>query len=67
MDNDGDIFVIDAEIKEPLGGAHTNYEKTAESLKNAIKKALKELEELSPKELRAKRYAKFRAMGQFIE
>lgn len=61
------LGIIDAEIKEPLGGAHTNYEKTAESMKNAIKKAFKELDGLSPEELRTKRYDKFRTMGEFIE
>ena len=61
------LGIIDAEIKEPLGGAHTNYETTAKNMKAEIVKALKELEDCSPEELRAKRYEKFRSMGKFIE
>ena len=61
------LGVIDEEIKEPLGGAHTNYDKIASNIKMAISKALFELEALSPDELKEERYNKFRAMGQFIE
>ena len=61
------LGIIDAEIKEPLGGAHTDYEATAKNLKTAVSKAFKELESLSPSELKEKRYEKFRTMGQFIE
>ena len=59
--------IIDTEIKEPLGGAHTNYEETANNMKNAITKALDELSKLSIDKLREERYSKFRAMGRFIE
>ena len=61
------LGVIDAEIKEPLGGAHTDYEKTSAAMKNAIKKALDELDKLTPAQLKEERYNKFRAMGQFLE
>ena len=61
------LGIIDAEIKEPLGGAHTNYETTAKNMKAEIVKALKELEGCSPEKLRAQRYEKFRSMGKFIE
>ena len=59
--------IIDEEIKEPLGGAHTNHEETASNMKVAINKALSELSKLSVDKLREERYAKFRAMGRFIE
>lgn len=61
------LGIIDAEIKEPLGGAHKNYETTANSIKTEISKAFKELENLTPKQLKEERYNKFRAMGQFLE
>lgn len=61
------LGVIDAEIKEPLGGAHTDYEKTSAAMKNAIKKALDELDKLTPAQLKEERYNKFRAMGKFLE
>ncbi len=59
--------IIDEEIKEPLGGAHTNHAETAENIKSAIVNALNELSKLSVDKLRDERYAKFRAMGRFIE
>ena len=62
-----ELGVIDAEIIEPIGGAHTDYEAVANSLKEAITKALNKLNTMSPEELRAQRYDKFRKMGQFLE
>ena len=61
------LGVIDNEIKEPLGGAHNDYKKTAENMKKEIVRALAELEKLSSEELKNQRYEKFRAMGKFIE
>ena len=61
------LNIIDEEIKEPLGGAHTNHEETAENMKSAILNALNELSKLSVEKLSEERYAKFRAMGRFIE
>lgn len=62
-----ELGIIDEEIKEPLGGAHTDYDTTAKNMKKSIQKALKELIKLSPEKLKAERYDKFRAMGRFIE
>ena len=62
-----ELNIIDKEIKEPLGGAHTNYEVTANNMKEAITDALAELEKLSSEKLKEKRYEKFRLMGRFIE
>ena len=59
--------IIDGMIKEPLGGAHTNYEEMAASLKETILNALSELEGMSGEELRNQRYDKYRAMGFYIE
>ena len=58
--------IIDGMIKEPTGGAHTNYELMAMELKNTIISALNELEGMSGEELRNQRYDKYRAMGAFI-
>ena len=58
-----DLDVIDGEIPEPLGGAHRDPEKIAQSLKKCIKKALKELKEISTEKLLEARYKKFRSMG----
>ncbi len=62
-----ELGIIDEEIKEPLGGAHADYDITAKNMKKSIQKALKELEKLSPEKLKEERYNKFRAMGRFIE
>ena len=59
--------IIDEEIKEPLGGAHVNHAEAASNMKSAILNALDELSKLSTEKLREERYAKFRAMGRFIE
>ena len=62
-----ELGIIDEEIPEPLGGAHTDYKATADSMKVSIIKALQELEKLSIKDLKEQRYEKFRKMGRFIE
>ena len=62
-----ELGVIDEEIPEPLGGAHTDYSEVAKSMKDAIKRSLENLSKMTPEELRAQRYNKFRKMGQFLE
>ena len=62
-----ELGVIDEEIPEPIGGAHTDYETTAKAMKTAIEGALEKLSKMSAEELRVQRYDKFRKMGQFIE
>ena len=59
--------VIDEVVKEPLGGAHRNFEETANTLGNAVEKVLKRLLRLSPKKLLERRYEKYRFMGVFEE
>ena len=62
-----ELGIIDDVIKEPLGGAHRNPGAMAETIRKRILKHLKELEEMSKKELLEKRYEKFRNMGIFEE
>ena len=59
--------IIDGEIKEPVGGAHSNYEFIAEEMKRTIMSSLEELDKLSGAELKHYRYEKFRKMGMFLE
>jgi len=54
-------------VPEPLGGAHNEPEKMAETLKQAITKNLSKLKKSSPATLMNKRYEKFRVMGEFDE
>ena len=62
-----ELSVIDEIISEADGGAHYNQKQTCENVLNAIKNHLKELKELSPKELKTDRQEKFRRMGVFTE
>lgn len=61
------LGVVDDVIAEPLGGAHRDYDKAGEAVKAALGTALAELSGLSRQQLREQRYAKFRALGQFLE
>ncbi len=56
--------LIDGIIREPLGGAHSNYEETFENVREAITKYLEQLKKLSPEKRVEKRIKKFASMGQ---
>ncbi|MDR1890864.1 MAG: acetyl-CoA carboxylase carboxyltransferase subunit alpha [Puniceicoccales bacterium] len=57
--------VADEIIYEPLGGAHNDYDFTANAVKNAIVKHLQKLLKLDKKSLLDARYQKFRKLGIF--
>ena len=57
--------LVDCIIKEPLGGAHTDREKTFLEVKDAIVKSYNELKNLSPKELVSQRMNKYDSMGVY--
>jgi acetyl-CoA carboxylase carboxyl transferase subunit alpha len=61
------LGVIDAIVPEPVGGAHRDWEGTAQNLRGALRAALESLRGLSPDALVHKRYEKFRRMGVFEE
>ena len=65
MDLQG-LGLIDGLIAEPAEGAHTDYNKAAESVKETLQKALAELSPLSRAVLIEERYNKFRRMGNFF-
>jgi len=56
--------IIDEVIPEPLGGAHHDPQKMAESLKETIHRYLKELKAQNKEELLKLRYQKFRKIGK---
>ena len=62
-----ELGIIDEEIPEPIGGAHTDYNEMAISMKNTILRTLETLSKMSAEELRCQRYDKFRKMGKFLE
>lgn len=60
-----ELGIIDGVLPEPLGGAHRDPQVTADAIRRAVGEHLPQLLKMSPAELVEKRYAKFRAMGQF--
>ncbi|MBQ4107254.1 MAG: acetyl-CoA carboxylase carboxyltransferase subunit alpha [Lentisphaeria bacterium] len=62
-----ELKVADELVKEPLGGAHRDFDAAAELMAEAIERNLEELGKLSPAELKDQRYQKFRTIGDFLE
>lgn len=62
-----ELELIDGMIKEPLGGAHRNFDDIAKQIKKTVDRDLEELKKLSKTELLEERYQKFRKMGVFSE
>lgn len=62
-----DNGLIDGIVKEPLGGAHGDPDKTYKSLRSELKKHLKELKELDHDDLVDQRIEKFSNMGAYAE
>lgn len=60
-----EMEVIEEIVPEPKGGAHKDYEQTAQSIKEAVVRHLEELKSKSADELREERYQKFRKIGKF--
>jgi len=60
------LGIVDEVIPEPLGGAHRNPEQTAASLKQAIVRALAELEGAPIETVLEARYEKFRRIGAHL-
>ncbi|MCC6932215.1 MAG: acetyl-CoA carboxylase carboxyltransferase subunit alpha [Deltaproteobacteria bacterium] len=56
--------LVDEIIKEPAGAAHRDRDKACELLGQALLKQLKQLNKLTMDEILAKRYEKFRKIGQ---
>ncbi len=61
------LRVIDAIVPEPVGGAHRDWDAAAGHLREALREHLRPLVSMSPDDLVAERYEKFRRMGAFEE
>ncbi len=61
------LGLVDEIIKEPLGGAHTDVEKMAKTLRLHIKKELTQLLAVDKDELIQSRIDKYCKMGEFHE
>jgi acetyl-CoA carboxylase carboxyl transferase subunit alpha len=64
----GDLLrlgVIDDIVAEPAGGAHSDWERTAEALREALGRHLGELRAVPTDELRRARWEKYMSMGEW--
>lgn len=59
--------IVDEIVKEPIGGAHNNYEEMAAELKSAILNSINELSKVPAKKLKENRYNKYRNLGVVAE
>ena len=58
------LAIIDEIIKEPVGGAHLDYDQAAALVDEALARHLAHVRDMPPAERQAARYAKFRQMGR---
>ena len=58
-----ELKIIDGVIEEPLGGAHRNYQKSADTVKSQLMKSLKRLKKMKPAKLIDQRIEKYSKMG----
>ncbi len=61
------LNIIDGIIPEPTGGAHYDWDITADNLKQQLLTGIYELSKMSGDKLKKDKYDKFRRMGVFIE
>lgn len=59
--------IIDEIIKEPLGGAHYDFDTTMKNVKNSIIVNLNTLKRVAPMKLVSMRYKRIRNLGEFEE
>ena len=62
-----ELKIIDKIIPEPLGGAHRDPQKAAESIKATILESLNEISNMDTNQMVQARYDKFRNMGKVEE
>ncbi|HEX6981126.1 MAG TPA: acetyl-CoA carboxylase carboxyltransferase subunit alpha [Balneolaceae bacterium] len=60
-----EMKIIDGIIKEPLGGAHRDPDKSAKAVKKQLLKSLKSLSKMKPEELVETRIDKYANIGEF--
>jgi len=59
------LGVADRLLPEPLGGAHNNWDTTAQTIQSALLDELDTLSAMPPDAVQAARYDKFRSFGKF--
>lgn len=61
------LKLVDAVLKEPVGGAHCNPQKVFSSVKSDILRSLNKFDQIEREDLVKKRIEKFCSMGVFNE
>ncbi len=61
------LGVVDKIVSEPVGGAHRDPAWMSAQLKRALADALRQLTDLKPKDLLARRHERLRAYGRFAD
>lgn len=61
------LGVADEVVEEPRGGAHRDHDGTFSALGDALQRHLAELKAMSPEEIKADRYERFRGLGSVLE
>jgi acetyl-CoA carboxylase carboxyl transferase subunit alpha len=62
-----ELGLVDEIVPEPEGGAHEDHAAAAQLLDPVLERNVMELSAMSPRELVAARYEKFRRMGQYFD
>ena len=62
-----ELGVVDALIREPAGGAHTDHDATAAAIKTALVAQVERLARVPIADLLSLRYERFRAFGTIVE
>jgi len=62
-----ELEIIDGVIKEPLGGAHRDFKKSAAAVKKQILDSIKRLGKMKPDKLIEQRIEKYTSMGDWEE
>ena len=60
-----ELGVVDEVLPEPLGGAHADWETTADIVREGLVRHLVQLSEISPDDLLPKRWEKYLQMGEY--
>jgi acetyl-CoA carboxylase carboxyl transferase subunit alpha len=61
------LGVIDKIVNEPVGGAHRDVHQMSASLKRALSDALRQVVDLEPADLMARRHERLQSYGRFAD
>ena len=61
------LGLVDKIVSEPVGGAHRDVPWMSAQLKRALNDALRQVSDLKPKDLVARRYERLRSYGRFTD